>query len=335
VIGLTRSVRRWFLLDGDRNAVAGIVLAAVFCSIAGLAAVDVIATDRVAVAGIAGSLVPGLFTFISIVLAINQLVLSQEFDSAGEARSRVSDMRSFRRAVERRTDRAPSPVFPTGFLSMLLVAIRTEADALATAVDGRDGRDHARAVRGFGRTVGRGAARADGRLRTDYPGRVNAVLSVLEYDDTRQLQEARRIHEEYEPELPERAERSLAELVELLELFDVARTHFRTVYTQRVLARLSRTLLYVGTPALLIAVLLGLLNPAVPGSPTARLVLIAAALTATFAPLAVLFAYVLRISAVSERTVGVGPFVSRPTAAHRGGGRENASRDPTADDDRQ
>jgi len=91
---------------------------------------------------------------------------------------------------------------------------------------------------------------------------------------------------------------------------------FRTTYTQRVLARLSRQLLYVGIPALIVVVVLALLpesQPLVPGQ--IRIVTLCTMLTIGLSPLSVLAAYLLRIATISERTVSPGPFVSRPGSA--------------------
>lgn len=147
------------------------------------------------------------------------------------------------------------------------------------------------------------------------PGRINALLSILEYSDSYQLYEARRLQCDHEDALPIEAQQSLSRLVEALELFSIARTQFRTTYTQRVLARLSRQLLYVGIPALVVVIILGLMprvpHPLVSGQ--IRLVLVSALLSAALSPLAVLAAYLVRVAAISERTIAAGPFASRPS----------------------
>lgn len=127
----------------------------------------------------------------------------------------------------------------------------------------------------------------------------------------------------------------------MLELFSVARTQFRTTYTQRVLARLSRELLYVGIPALVVVIVLGLIptSPGLLASEQARLVTVSALLSVAISPLAVLSAYLLRVAAVSERTIAVGPFVSRPGEARSGSGPESGEKvtggDPSSTDIRE
>lgn len=106
----------------------------------------------------------------------------------------------------------------------------------------------------------------------------------------------------------------LGELIDVLEFFDVARTHFWATYTRRVLAQLSRVLLYVGIPALLAAIALTPLPRT--SEPVLldrhRLRLVSVRFTAAFSPLTVRFAHPLRSPTDSERTISVGPFVSRP-----------------------
>lgn len=308
----------WLLLEGDRRAViaallAGILLLLVGSGYAGVTTVD----DPAAIRGIAGGMIPGLFTFLSIVLAINQLVLSQEYGSADEVRTRVQEIREFRQDVEDMTTTAPSPVVPTDFLSLVVQTVDAKAEALGKSVPPGLDTEARESIHALVDTIRTEARRANDEIDQRDQGRVNALLPVLQYSYATQLYEVRRLQNEYSDELPESTDRVLTDLIEVLELFSVARTHFRTTYTQRVLAQLSRMLLVVGVPALLAAVILHLL--AVPSGllflDRYRLVVVSVLLTVAFSPLAVLFAYLLRVATISERTIAVGPFVSRPSDA--------------------
>lgn len=311
-----RAVSRWVLLDGNRIVLATLLVGATFLTFLGLGLADVVAIDDAdAVRGVATGFVPGLVAFLSIVLGINQLVLSQEFGSAGEIRERIHDLREYRHDVEDVAGTGPSPVAPIGFLSFVVHTIHAEATKLAETV-GPDADPVLRErVEAYAATVEAASDRSSDSLDRLQPGRINALLPVLEYPDSYQLYEARRIQREFGETLPADARNSLDRLVDVLELFSVARTQFRTTYTQRVLARLSRRLLYVGVPALLVVVVLALLSDPVPFTDgTGELVLVSAMLSIAFSPLALLAAYLLRIATVSERTVSAGPFVSRPRA---------------------
>ena len=321
---------RWLFLDGDRHAVAAALLLGAFLALLGLGSVGAIAVDEPdAVRGIAGGLIPGLFTFLSIVLAINQLVLSQEYGSADEIRTRVEALREYRTDVEADAGRAPSPIVPTEFLALIARTLESEATTLEDRAAALDD-ERRESVVSFAETVRADAGRATEILSRSEPGRVNAILSVLDYPYSRQLYEARRIRSAAaEPNgagetdekndasdgdaLPPAVDDALVDLVETLEFFSVARTHFRTTYTQRVLAQLSRLLLLIGAPALLATFVLGLLpTVSAPILERYQLVIVSGLLTVALAPFAALFAYILRVATVSERTIAVGPFVSRP-----------------------
>lgn len=295
--------------------VAGTLLVGVFLTLLALGVTETVALhDPSAVRGIANGLIPGLFTFISIVLSINQLVLSQEFGSPDEIRDRIEEVRQYRREVEDEAGAAPSPVRPTHFLTLVVDVIGAEATALRESVD--DGVDPAAAeeVAAFADAVRRDVARARQLLERAEPGRANAIIAVLEYRDSVQVHEARRLLADHGGSLPDRTAAALDDVIATLELFDVARTQFRTTYTQRVLARLSRLLLYVGIPAILAAFVLSAL-PRAPGAGLdglLRLLVVCGLLAVGLAPLAVLFAYILRIATVSERTLSIGPFVPPP-----------------------
>ncbi|WP_123539136.1 hypothetical protein [Halosimplex salinum] len=302
---------RWLLFDGDRETLALLFLTGVFAFLVALGQVGVLElADADAVDTIAGGLVPGLFTFLSIVLAINQLVLSQSTGTVDQVRERVADVREFREEVERRSHEAPSPLAPTGFLSVLVETIVQKANTLETTASEHDAPADGAVVE-YATAVRAAAEHADRRVSGADPGRVNAVISLLDFDDSRQLYEARRLLSDHGDALSPEARETIHALQELLELFDVARTHFRTTYTQRTLARLSRLLLYTGLPAILATFVLGLSTfPGVDG--WQRVVVVSLLLTAALSPLALLSSYILRVAAVSERTIGVGPFVSRP-----------------------
>lgn len=310
-----RTPTRWVLLDGSRLAIAGLLVAVTFLVLVVLGSVGVVDLQNdEAVRGVATAFIPGLIAFLSIVLGINQLVLSQEFGSAGEIRDQIEHIREYRHDVEDIAGTGPSPVQPVDFLSFVVQTLKVEADRLDSSVD----QDTNPAVRGpvtaYARTVVDDTDRVHDTLESLHSGRINALLPVLEYNDSGHLYEARRLQHDYGEDLPPDTRESLARLIEVLELFSVARSQFRTTYTQRVLARLSRQLLYVGIPALVVVVLLGLVPSAPPFlvADQQAILTVSALFSVALAPLAVLAAYLLRVATVSERTIAVGPFVSRP-----------------------
>lgn len=305
---------QWLLLDGDRLVVAGLVLFGTFLLLVGLGSLGFIDLhDEGAVRGVASGFIPGLIAFLSIVLAINQLVLSQEFGSADEIRDRIESIREYRHDVEDIAGTGPSPVLPSGFLSFVLQIIHYEARELADRT-GPVSNSACDPTQQYAREVVEESTYALESLEELQQGRFNALLPVLEYKDSYQLYEARRLQRDHADELSAEAQHTIDRLIETLELFSIARTQFRSTYTQRVLAGLSRQLLYVGIPALVVVILLALIPPPAQtlGPGPVRVVVVSALLTVGLSPLAVLSAYLLRVATVSEWTVSAGPFASRP-----------------------
>lgn len=305
---------QWLLLDGNRLVVSGLILTGTFLLLLGfgwLGFIDV--QDEGAVRGVATAFIPGLIAFLSIVIAINQLVLSQEFGSADEIRDRIESIREYRHDVEDLAGTGTSPVLPSGFLSFVLQIIRYEAREFEARTESGSESESV-PIQQYARTIIDESTHALKSLEQLQQGRFNALLPVLEYKDSYQLYEARRLQRDHADALLADAEHSLDRLIETLELFSIARTQFRSTYTQRVLAGLSRKLLYAGIPALVVAILLALI-PA-PGetlaAETARMLVVSALLSIGLSPLAVLSAYLLRDATVSEWTVSAGPFASRP-----------------------
>ena len=82
-------VKRWLLLDGHRLHIAGLLAGAVFGAVVALQATGVLRPrDPTAVVRLPAALVGGTLPFITIVLAINQLVLSQELGWTAGLRER-------------------------------------------------------------------------------------------------------------------------------------------------------------------------------------------------------------------------------------------------------
>ncbi|WP_135824080.1 hypothetical protein [Halorussus ruber] len=98
-----------------------------------------------------------------------------------------------------------------------------------------------------------------------------------------------------------------------LRQIDVARQYFKTLFMQSELASLSRILLSVGVPAEIVSTMM-LVAAAGPSAQTfyggVPPLLLAATVAVGFAPLAVLFAFVLRIATVAQRTAAITPFTT-------------------------
>ena len=307
-------IKRWLLLDGSRFALASLLSIVVFSVCTGIGFAGYIpVTDPATATRLVGSIVGGTLPFITIVLAINQLVLSQEMGLPDDLQDRFEGMVSFRRQVETVTGSGISPASPADFLQVIVDAVVEHVEAFRSAVDRSEDtqlvaltEELVGAVENEGRLVRNALEGADF-------GTFNALSSVLGHFNGVHLYTARTIRAEHGNELSNDALDALDVLIELLGHLAVARQTFKTLYMQHELAYLSKLLLYVGFPTLLgggifmmtyIQIIEVLSEPAL-------VVIVAVAVTFVFLPFVVLLVYTLRIATITSRTADFGPFVPR------------------------
>ena len=303
-------IKRWLLLDGDRLVISGVLAAGVFLSVVGLHLGGVlrVRNDQAVVTLLSG-LVGGTLPFITIVLAINQLVLSQELGWTDELADRFEGMVTFRREVESLTGETVSPASPADFLKHVVVATmragRRLPGALAEDADADDVRDVERFADAI---VAEGRPVVDALDEAEF-GTFEALAAVLGHHQGDRLHTARVFRLERTDAFADTA--PLDQLIDLLEALAVARQTFKTLYVQHELAVLSRLLLYVGFPTLVGGGLLVMVYPTLAGDvPIGTLVVVAAVgVTLVFLPFIVLLSYSLRIATIAARTADFGPFV--------------------------
>lgn len=129
----------------------------------------------------------------------------------------------------------------------------------------------------------------------------------------RLIHQARLIETKYENALHDEGIEGVDRTVGRLQQIDVARQYFETLYMQAELSCLSGILLYVGIPAELVAV--GVLLVMSSSSRSSSLATLPAGVLPALVliglvPLAVLFAFVLRIAVVTQRTAAITPFTT-------------------------
>ncbi|WP_336343031.1 hypothetical protein [Halalkalicoccus ordinarius] len=306
-------VTRWIYLDGHRGLLSAGLLVCVFVASLVLIRGGLITPSEAGdVTELAGSLIGGMLPFITVVLAINQLILSEEFGTTGTFFERLEETREYRRGIENHTGIRPTPVEPSEFLRVLIAKKRQTALGLREVCT--DASEGLRAeVEEFVETTETRDQEAVEVLEDATFGTFEVIGVIIDYDDPWQLQVVRRIQEHYAEELSEAADGQLDRLEELLQDVHVARQYFKTVHMQQELADLSKVLLYVGFPTLLGGgfVILGYGNLLeLELHPYVYVAVVSTTITALFSPFAVLIVYVLRIATVARRTAAdFGPFV--------------------------
>jgi hypothetical protein len=309
------------LLDANRWVVATGIAAFVFAGVlaAGLVgdgAAQLAAGDPVET--VSQAYLTAIVTGVTLVLTLNQLVLSQELGPAGDQRERMEGATAFREDVADAVGLAIAPADPAEFLTVLLDAADERAADLADASsDDGEVADHVAALTD---AVQSNTDSVRDSLQGTQFGDFDVVSAALDFNYSWKLYTAKRLRAEHGEELPEEAAAALDDLVELLSLFGPAREHVKTLYFQWELVDLSRAMTYAAVPALLVTtVTLVFFDPTAPALAGATLgidhalLVFALAVTVAVVPFAILLAYVLRVATVAKRTLSIGPFILRDT----------------------
>lgn len=302
----------WFLLTGNRFLVSIVLLlvtgvAFFLVGILGVATV----TKASRVMWYLNGTVNGLLTLIPISVGVNQIVLSHEFGSIQSLYERRTDITEFRERVEEQTDTTVISPHASAFFSTLLSSIADAGRDLQYEHDCQeDGRTRDE-IRSVATSIVEEADQVNDELDAHNMSMLQTLLILLEYDNSRQFYEIRRLQNE----LSDSHGETLDELEQIHELFvevDAGRQFLKTVVVERQLARLSRLLIYTGIPAVTVAILGIFVYRDIAGLtvPHTPLVIIAGAIiVATLVPLAILGAYILRVATIARQTAMYGPFI--------------------------
>jgi hypothetical protein len=314
-------VKLWLLLEANRWVVAAVPVVAVFVALVVLGTVDPsplpeAVGDKDPIETTFQGFLTAIITGVTLVVTLNQLVLSQELGAVGDQRERMDEAMAFREDVEDAIDAPAAPPEPAAFLRSVVDATNARANDLAVAVaDSDDDRLRERVDNLVDSIEGNADAVTD-RLSDAQFGTFGVLFAALDYNYSWKVYEARRIRNTHD-DLPEEADRALDRLTEALTFFGPAREHFKTLYFQWELVNLSRVILYAAVPALLVSVGMVLFvddAATVTGATfgvSNLLWLVSAAVAVALVPFMLLLSYVLRIATVAKRTLAIGPFVLR------------------------
>ncbi|NEU55682.1 hypothetical protein [Halorussus sp. MSC15.2] len=307
------SLGRWLVFDANRLLLASLVVAGVFAWFLALTwSGTLVVTNENTASLLLSVFVAGNFTLISIVITINQLVLSREFGKPHTLRERNEGIKRFRESLESLAGVTVGPPDPLELLRMVLRNIADRTNALREATGETDDPRLRAETDRLADTVTEETERVDSTLDESQLGDFDVLVSMLFYRSAWQLNAARRIRGQYADTLPESAAESLDELEELLRGFNVARQYVQTLYMQKELAELSRLLLYVGVPSLVVSssAMLVYRDPGVTVGAGPLVVVYSAVAAAAFAPIAILLSYVIRVSTIVSRMPLLSPFVT-------------------------
>ncbi|PCR89698.1 hypothetical protein [Natrinema ejinorense] len=311
-VGLLTRFHEWVLVKGNRLGVAGALSGLVLVLVIGLYELGVINfANPNSVTRVASGMIAGTFSLVTLVVSVNQLILSQEFAAAGKARDQLEEVIEFRQDVADAAAVPASPASPTRVLELIVESIHHDAAALADAVADHDEEVRETVVR-YTNGVQERTDRIEDRIEQSDFDTFTAVSAAITYDESWHLYVGTHLRGEDADALSPTATERLDELVDSLKLFSVAREQFKTTYLQRELTRFSQLTIYCGVPSILSAILVGLLYADVTGASVSAAVLpyvVSVLIVVVLTPFALLVSYILRTATVTRRTASVGPMV--------------------------
>lgn len=316
------SLTHWVLMSGNRWVVTGFVLLLVAL---GFVALGTVWTDEITslftetgvVETLLLTLLSGVILLVSIAVSVNAVVLSQEITALGEQEEQIEETFAFRDDIRERTDASESPARPAAFLQVILEAAREKAVELREGVRDADPvfRDRTMVlVDDVIEQVDDVLDRLeDGSFRT-----FDVLLAGIEYDYSWQVYATRRIRIEHDDELTDTQREAIDDLLQVLKYFTIGREYFKTLYLKSELAKLSRWLLVVAFPVIvllsyaMLAIQAGLLPElSVFGIPSVVL-FVGFAYALGLVPFTLFSVYVFRTATIAGRTLAAGPFILKP-----------------------
>lgn len=317
-------LKRWFLLEANRWTVVGLLAASTFLLTVLVGTFGPVSTHRFLTRGISPAsalveLLKAIVSVVTIVLSVNQLVLSPELGPVSDQRERLEDTMDLRSRSESLLDETVSPLAPSQFLEDLVSALKRRAVNLGEAADGSP--ELRGEVADFTRDVLDDANAVEAKLADAEFGDFETVPAVMDFDTSSKIRRLRRIRRAYDDALADEEAEAVSEMVDALELFATARAYLKTTYIRTEFINFSRALLYLGFPSLLLTYFAAQIydSGVFPNETLGvenQLLFVAGAVTVSLIPVMTLVSYISRLATVSQSTLFIGPFVA---GSERGG----------------
>lgn len=297
-------LKKWIFLSGDRYYIAsgilvlmmGVVLIPNFTRFA--------IRNTTPLTYMASALITGNITLITVVVAINQLILSQELESPGSIRDEIEQTAEYQQTA---LNQQVTQTNPSNFLQQLL----------------QQTRQHAQSLQEF---LPESSDEVSDQLLTKLPDQCkessdqlesapdtlsNVIVPILGVNYSDYIQNCHQLQAQYDEKNHGELHTILDQLTSDLQNLDVARQYVTTAFMKEELATLSRSLLYIGMFSIptAVALLFQLTTYPEPVPPMPILFTIAA-LTALFGliPIALLIAFILRVATVAHYLASITPF---------------------------
>ena len=297
---------RWLLLSGNRFRVAtGILFTMVVVVLIPLSSQFAI-RNLTPVIYLASALIGGNITLITLVVAINQVILSQELESPGSLRDEIDQLADYRQAA---LDQPAPPTDPADFLQQLLQQTQERASSLAELLPDSSSEPDTHLID----ELPEECAQISEELGTGSDKISSVIVPLLGIGYGTYIHECHQLESAYEGGEHEQLLSTLDGLSADLKNLDIARQYFTTAFMKEELAKLSRSLLNVGVLAISLPVALLIQLATFPtAAPPLPLVFAFTILTVVVGliPLALLIAFFLRVATVAQHIASITPFMT-------------------------
>jgi len=310
----------WLLSDANRWLIVGVLAVGVFLAFVlfgllksvplrtTMASGDMVET---LFAGMIGAIITGT----TLVVTINQLVLSQEIGSLGNQRSRMDSTLDVRRSTDDLFGET-TPAEPAAYLDALIATTERRADKLREALDGSDQQSLREHVDAYVSDLQENADTARRRLGDGDFGTFDVLAPALDFNYDRKMTDLHRIAMAESTDLSDEQRAAVDELFTAITLYGVVRDYVKGLYIQWALVKLSRAILYAALVSLVVAGGMIVFVDATTFTGTLfgveqMLLVVSAAFTLSTLPFLVFMSFILRLATVAKQTLSMGPLVLR------------------------
>ncbi|MDS0294226.1 hypothetical protein [Halogeometricum luteum] len=308
----------WVLLGVNRRVIVGALALVVFVAFVGSGILKPVSlrvtmerSDMVET--LFSGLVGAIITSTTLVVSINQLVLSQEIGSLGTQRNRMDVTMDFYQNTDSLLGKT-TPSDPAVLLAEVVEVCVGRARSLRDAVAGNDSDEFRGKVETYVADLEENADTAMSELEDSDFGTFNVVSPALDFNYARKMYHARRLGEQYESEMSDDERSALRDVLEAVTMYGPIREYVKVLYLQWALVKLSRAILYASVPALVVAgAIVVFVDPntftgTILGLETVLWV-VSAGFTISVLPFLVFIAYVLRLATLAKQTLTVGSLI--------------------------
>ncbi|WP_283401971.1 hypothetical protein [Halorubrum sp. DM2] len=312
------NIVRWVLLEGNWIAVTSALLSFVFATLMLVGTLwtfemQVLLTETPAVQTILNTLLSGIILLVSIVVSINSIVLSHDISSIDTQENRIKGAIEFRRDIGNMTEAGESPSDPASFLNLMATVIHDRVTALEEVAEESEG-EVAQDIQGYVDDISETVELIGGQNKDTTGAEFGVLWLGLGVDYGEYLDRSRTLRGTYDSKMSDTFNERVDDLVQAFQMFAIGKEYFKTLYYTREVAHLSRTLLIVALPSILVtasailAINGGVLPEVWVFGLSPLLSFVATVFTIALAPFLVLTAYMLRLATVAQKTAVAGPF---------------------------